>query len=112
MQFRAERKRNLAEQVNTLRKKANLDPEKVEDLMEASEDTLHFTIKNLKEFSTKMIDLSNVQKIESNISISESRDNSQKTSSKKNTKQNKNNMNLEEAEAAVLDILAKAFGGF
>lgn len=112
MQFRAERKRNLAEQVNTLRKKANLDPEKVEDLMEASEDTLHFTIKNLKEFSTKMIDLSNVQKIESNISISESRDNSQKTSSKKNTKENKNNMNLEEAEAAVLDILAKAFGGF
>lgn len=112
MQFRAERKRNLAEQVNTLRKKANLDPEKVEDLMEASEDTLHFTIKNLKEFSTKMIDLSNVQKIESNISISESRDNSQKTYSKKDTKENKNNMNLEEAEAAVLDILAKAFGGF
>lgn len=112
MQFRAERKRNLAEQVNTLRKKANLDPEKVEDLMEASEDTLHFTIKNLKEFSIKMIDLSNVQKIESNISISESRDNSQKTYSKKDTKENKNNMNLEEAEAAVLDILAKAFGGF
>ena len=115
MEFRMERKKNLAEQVNALRKTASLEPEKIENLMEASEDALHFTIKNLKEFSSKMGDLSKIQKLQSEVSISESKDNSQKTNSSQDVKEKKanSNINLEEnMEAAVLDILSRAFGGF
>ena len=115
MEFRTERKRNLAEQVNALRQSASLEPEKIESLMEASEDTLHFTIKNLKEFSSKMVDLSKMPKLQSEVAISESRDNSQKTNSKQDVKESNANSNInleEDMEATVLNILASAFGGF
>lgn len=114
MEFRTERKKSLAEQVNALRVTANLEPEKVENLMEASEDTLHFTIKNLKEFSSQMVNLSKIQKLQSEVSISESKDNTQKTNSKQDVKESKSNSNInleENMEEAVLDILSRAFNG-
>ena len=113
MEFRTERKRNLVQQVNALRESASLDPQKVEDLMEASEETLHFTIKNLKEFNSKMIDLSKIPTLKSEVSVSESKDNSQKTTNQdvKESKAN-SNINLEEdMESTVLNIISKAFGG-
>jgi hypothetical protein len=114
MELRTMRKRNLVEQVNSLRKKASLNPEKVEDLMEASEETLHFTIKNLKEFNSKMVDLSSLTTLKSEVAISESKDNSQKTT-KQDVKESKANSNInleEDMESTMLDILSKAFGGF
>ena len=114
MEFRTERKKNLAEQVNALRVTANLEPEKVENLMEASEDTLHFTIKNLKEFSSQMVNLSKIPKLQSEVSINESKDNTQKTNSKQDVKESKSNSNInleENMEEAVLGILSRAFNG-
>lgn len=109
IQFKTEKKKQLAEQVNSLRKNINFEPEDVNHLMESSEETLHFTIKTLKEFNSHASILNSIPKTKSEVAVSENKDNTQKTSNI-NVKESNKDSNINVEESIIEDILNNAFG--
>lgn len=107
MVFKTEKKKALVEQVNKLRTDLNLNPEDANSLMEASEESLQFSIKNLKEFSTMSV---NIPKVESPLAINESKDNTIKKIS--DVKESAKDSNIEfEGPDALVKIFSEAMTG-
>lgn len=107
MTYKKENKKKLAENIVKLKESLSLQSEKVEELMESSEDALNMTMKNLKEFKSMMSDVNTIPQVQSPVSISESHDNTIKPQEPNNSKQD----DIELTEDLVLDILSKAFSG-
>lgn len=108
IKFKTEKKQQLAQQVNDLREQMNVAPEDMKNLMESSEETLHFTIKTLKEMSANSNILNSIQKIKSDVAINENKDNTQKTSSI-DVKESSESSNINVEESLIEDILSQAF---
>lgn len=108
IKFKTEKKQQLAEQVNHLREQMNVAPEDMKNLMESSEETLHFTIKTLKEMSANSNILNSIQKTKSEVAINENKDNTQKTSSI-DVKESSESSNINVEESLIEDILSQAF---
>ena len=110
IQMKTEQKKGLVKEINKLRESVNFGKEDEEELMKSNEETLQMTIKNLKEFSSK-VGAMTIPKVESKVAITESKDNTQKNNNKtvKET-QTTSNINFEES-LIVERILSAAFSG-
>lgn len=108
--FRTERKKSLIENVNTLRSQLNLPAEKVEHLMESSEEALNLTIKSLTEFvQVQRKTLAGLSVIESPVAVSEEKDNTNKEKVKvEDVKESFDDSN-NELEQNLLDIMQRIF---
>lgn len=113
MTYKIAKKKSLVEELNTLRKQLNLEPESEKTLMESSEESLQFSIKNFKEFNSVANTL-NIPKVQSTVAVVESRDNTQKTKKEKSLdvkeSNHHSNINLEGPDALV-HIFSEAMNG-
>lgn len=108
--FRTERKKSLIENVNNLRTQLSLPTEKVECLMESSEEALNLTIKSLTEFvQVQRKTLAGLSIIESPVAVSEEKDNTNKEKVKSiDVKESFDDSN-NELEQNLLDIMQRIF---
>lgn len=104
--YRTEKKKVLVESVNSLRKQLNLPLEDAAVLMEASEENLKLSVKQLTEFTEVQKRAFGLNPIESPVAVSESRDNTSKENKKVDVKESTStsNMSLEEQ---ILDTMSK-----
>lgn len=110
IQMKTEQKKGLVKEINKLRESVNFDKENEEELMKNNEETLHMTIKTLKEFSSKVGAMS-IPKVESKVAITESKDNTQKNTEKK-VKETVTTSNINFEESLIVEkILSAAFSG-
>lgn len=111
LELKTEQKQRLVKKVNNLRESLNLEKEDEELLMKSSKSSLETTVQNLKEFSSHVGALA-INKVKSEIAISESKDNTQKNITNEDVKEvaKSSNINLEES-LLIENILSAALCG-
>lgn len=104
--YRTEKKKVLVESVNSLRKQLNLPLEDAAVLMEASEENLKLSVKQLTEFTEVQKRAFGLNPIESPVAVSESRDNTSKENKKVDVKESTSTSN-KSLEEQILDTMSK-----
>lgn len=102
--YRTEKKKELVESVNSLRKQLSLPLEDVAMLMESSEESLSLSIRQLTEFTEVQKRTFGLSPIESPVAISESKDNTCKENKKTNVKESTSSSN-KSLEEQILDTM-------
>lgn len=102
--YRTEKKKELVESVNSLRKQLSLPLEDVAMLMESSEESLSLSIRQLTEFTEVQKRTFGLSPIESPVAISESKDNTCKENKKINVKESTSSSN-KSLEEQILDTM-------
>ncbi|MEG1494723.1 MAG: hypothetical protein RR406_00265 [Bacilli bacterium] len=93
VKFKAEKKKQLVEQISELRNQLSLPKEDEQTLIESSEESLQTVIKNLNEFTQVQRNAFGLQTITSPVAVSESKDNT----ILEVEKSNKKNLNVKES---------------
>lgn len=97
--FRLAKKKELVENINSLRANLNLQAMNAESLMESTDESLQITLSNLKEFAEAKASVVNIPQVKSNVAVSEEADNTCKSKSKKDVKEDKVDSNIDLVEA-------------
>lgn len=105
--FKDERKANLIENINSLRKQLNLKEQSVETLKESSEEFLNLTIKNLTEFVEAKKNMG-LNIIESPVAVSDEKDNTIKNNNSISVKEELDHSN-NNFEKDLEELLFKTF---
>lgn len=104
--YRTEKKKVLVESVNNLRKQLNLPLEDAAVLMEASEENLKLSVKQLTEFTEVQKRAFGLNPIESPVAVSEAKDNTSKENKKVDVKESTSTSN-KSLEEQILDTMSK-----